>query len=169
MRNQRGSAFCNYKGNDSIVLLALLDANYKFVIIDAGSYGRNSDGNIFCQVILREVLQNETLILSADVLLTENGEPQPHIIVGDEAFPLESCLLRPYSKSNVTGNEANKVFNDRLSRATRVAFGIVTARWRVFRRRFQVQPELVDNIVLTCCLHNMLSQNYDFESDYTYA
>jgi hypothetical protein len=118
-------------------------------------------------------LQNETLILPADVPFTENGEPQPHVVVGDEAFPLKPYLLRPYSKSNVTRNEANKVFNYRLSRARWVvgnAFGILTARWRIFRRRFQVQPEMVDNIVLTCCRrHNVLSQNYDFEPNCTYA
>jgi hypothetical protein len=135
-----GSAFYNCKGNNSIVMLALVDANCKFVIIDAGSYGRNSsDGNIFAKSSQGKSFQDETLILTADVPLTENGEPQSHIIVGDEAFPLEPYLLRPYSKSNVTGNEANKVFNYRLSRARRVvenAIGIPPARWRVFRRSY---------------------------------
>jgi hypothetical protein len=167
------SAFYNYKRNNCIVLLALVEANYKFAIIDVGSYGRNSDGNIFAKSSPGKSLQNETLILPADVLLTKNGEPQPHVVDEDEAFPLKPYLLRPYNKSNVTGNEAKKVFNYRRSRATRDvenAFGILTARWRVFRRSFQVQPEMVDNIVLTCCcLHNMLSQNHDFEPDYTYA
>jgi hypothetical protein len=89
-------SYSSYKENDSIVMLALVDANYKFVIIDVGSYGRNSsDGNISARSSLGNSLQNETLILPADSPLTENGEPQPHVIDGDEAFPLKPYLLRP--------------------------------------------------------------------------
>jgi hypothetical protein len=54
-------------------------------------------------------LQNKTLTLPADVPLTKNGEPQPPVIVGDEAFLPKSHLLRPHSKNNATGNEENGV------------------------------------------------------------
>ncbi|KAJ8933562.1 hypothetical protein NQ314_013936 [Rhamnusium bicolor] len=37
------------------------------------------------------------------------------------------------------------------------AFGILVARWRVFRKSLEVQPELVDKLVLaSCCLNNLL-------------
>ena len=41
-----GSNSCNYKGFNSIVLPALVDADCKFVYIDIGCQGRLSDGAI---------------------------------------------------------------------------------------------------------------------------
>jgi DDE superfamily endonuclease len=39
-----GSIFFNYKGTFSFVLLAVFDVNYSLVVIDEGSYGKQSDG-----------------------------------------------------------------------------------------------------------------------------
>ncbi|XP_022181584.1 uncharacterized protein LOC111041585 [Myzus persicae] len=92
-----------------------------------------------------------------------------YVFVGDEAFPLKPYLLRPYSRNSLGDNEPNTIFNYRLSRTRRVvenAFGILAARWRCFRGHIEVQPEFVDKIVLaSCCLHNMLCTNNEFEPD----
>jgi len=42
-----GSLFFNYKSFFSIVLLALVDANNKFLVVDIGSYGKEGDAGIF--------------------------------------------------------------------------------------------------------------------------
>lgn len=160
-----GSTFYNYKGiitnyTITIVLLALVDADYKFIAIDVGSYGRNSDGGIFSKSLIAKRLNNKTFNVPKPKPLIKNTEPQPYVIVEDEAFPLTTYLLRPYSRNYLGDNESNKIFNYRLSRARCVvenAFGILTARWRCFRKNLEVQPDFVDKIVLaSCCLHNML-------------
>lgn len=41
-----GSMFFNYKDYYSTVLLAIVDANYKFIAVDVGSYGKEGDSGI---------------------------------------------------------------------------------------------------------------------------
>ncbi len=64
-----GSLNFNYKGTYSTVLLALADANYKFIMIDYGLYGSESDGGIFRKTLFgRLVLNNELKFPPPDLL-----------------------------------------------------------------------------------------------------
>lgn len=49
-----GSAYFNYKDFHSIVLLAIVDAHYKYIAIDVGSYGREGDAGIYIRFNSRE-------------------------------------------------------------------------------------------------------------------
>lgn len=154
-----GSLYFNYKKYFSIVLLALVDANYKFIIVHVGEMGKNSDGGIFSRSILARKLETNTLNIPGPKTMPGTNCVLPHVIVGDEAFPLKSYLMRPYPGTQVR-NEDKAVYNYRHSRARRVsenAFGILSQKFRIYYRTINLSPENVDNVILaTCCLHNFL-------------
>jgi hypothetical protein len=86
-----GSQFYNYKGTFSLVLLAVVDAEYCFRVIDVGGYGRTSDGGILANSAFGAALQSGILQLPADLPLpgADHRGPQPHVFVADEAIPRE--------------------------------------------------------------------------------
>ena len=55
------SLFYNYKGFFSIVLMALVDADYRFIFIDVGNYGSNGDSGIFKNSALGEAFGAQML------------------------------------------------------------------------------------------------------------
>lgn len=143
-----------------IVLLAVVDAHKRFIIIDVGSMGRFSDGGIFADSAFGYKLQNRQLNLPNDKPLISDADPTPYVFIGDQAFPLQKHFMRPYPKSTYQDSRARNTFNYRLSRARNVvenAFGILSVRFRVFRRPFECKLELVDTVTkTTCVLHNYL-------------
>ena len=158
-----GSVYFNYKKTFTIVLLAVVDARYNFVAVDIGAQGQRSDGSVFSHSIFGKKLRNESLGLPAPSNLVQCGKV-PYVFVADEAFPLMPNLMRPYPGRQLPPNE--RIFNYRLSRARRIvenAFGIMAARFRVFRRPLDVKPETADFVVKACTvLHNYLrKENHD--------
>ncbi|XP_029675084.1 protein ALP1-like [Formica exsecta] len=153
-----GSQFFNYKKTFSIVLLALVDAHYRFIAVDIGGYGRNSDGGLFANSKLAKALEKNKLDVPKDNALPNTQNIMPYVIVGDEAFPLKKYLLRPYPGSQIQGDRSKRIFNYRLSRARRVSenvFGILSQKFQLFNRRLKLKPENADKIILTICiLHN---------------
>ena len=61
-----GSYFYNYKHFNSIVLLALVDANFKFLCVDVGRNGRSYDGSVFANSTLFQFLENQRLHVPGD-------------------------------------------------------------------------------------------------------
>ena len=56
-----GSEYFSYKGYFSLVLLALVDADYKFLWVNVGSSGSSSDAQIFNHSQLKRRIENGTL------------------------------------------------------------------------------------------------------------
>uniref|UniRef100_A0A8C5QRJ7 DDE Tnp4 domain-containing protein n=1 Tax=Leptobrachium leishanense TaxID=445787 RepID=A0A8C5QRJ7_9ANUR len=109
-----GSLYQNYKHFFSIGLLAVADANYNFVYVDVGSYGKDSDSTLFRNSTLWDELESGTLHIPRPAPLPGSDVAVPYAFVGDEAFGLSTHLLRPYSGTHLTVRK--RVFNYRLSR-----------------------------------------------------
>ena len=154
-----GSSFYNYKGSHSVVLLAICDAHYCFVMVDVGDSGRHSDGGVLSHSVFGQALESNSLSLPPDRALPGTTSPNvSFVFVGDAAFPLKRNMMRPYPGRNLP--EAQAVYNYRLSRARRVienTFGILASRWRIFRRPIIATPEhVVTYTKAAIALHNFL-------------
>ena len=127
-----GSLFFNYKSTFSINLMALVDANYRFIFVDIGQYRSNADGPVFQKSEFGKLyLKNELNVPGPKHLPRARYlGPMPYVIVADKAFPLCPTIMRPFPK----GRNQNRmprpcqVFNYHLSRASHIvenAFGIL--------------------------------------------
>ncbi|XP_055840635.1 putative nuclease HARBI1 [Episyrphus balteatus] len=159
-----GSLYYNYKGFNSVVLLAMCDAEYKFLFVDIGCNGRISDGGVLSRSDLARILLQADRFLPRDKVIG-NNRLLPYVIVGDDAFPLEKHLMKPFPYH--TNSESEKNFNFRLSHARQTiehAFGILSNRFRVLQSNIHLRPPKVIKIIQACCvLHNFLitkSVNY---------
>nr|CAH7727160.1 unnamed protein product [Callosobruchus chinensis] len=153
-----GSSYFNYKQTFSIVLMVATDSAYRFISIDVGSMGRFSDGNIFASSVLGKKIMKQTLKLPQPSLIPPIDSPIPYVFVADEAFPLLENVMRPFPRRSVTDNYERKVFNYRLSRARQTvecSFGILSSRFRIFQKPFEISVDSVVHVVKAACvLHN---------------
>ncbi|XP_052901550.1 putative nuclease HARBI1 [Anopheles moucheti] len=67
--NNGGSDYYNYKNFHSIVLLAIVDANYNFLYIDVGAKGSVSDGGVFRNSRIHEKFEKGELNLPEPEIL----------------------------------------------------------------------------------------------------
>lgn len=159
-----GSLFFNYKQHFSIVLLALVSANYKFIAVDIGSYGKEGDSGIFKNSAMGKKIAAGQFNIPEDNFLPGTNILAPHVIVGDEAFALDTFMMKPYSKNNARNCSMKSIFNYRLCRARRVtenAFAILCQVFRVFYTPIACMPQTCDYLIsVACCLHNMLRDGY---------
>ncbi|KAH7942098.1 hypothetical protein HPB49_020530 [Dermacentor silvarum] len=139
--------------------MAVVDSSCKYVLVDVGTEGRVSDGDVFKNSEFCKALVKRDLDIPSLGLLPRTTTAVPHILVGDEAFQLKKDFMRPFPSKHL--EDERRVFNYRLSRARRCAenvFGITATRFRILLRTIILLPTNVDFVVKAACvLHNFLT------------
>jgi hypothetical protein len=153
-----GSEFFYYKHFFSVLLLALVDADYKFLYVNVGAAGRAGDAGVFNDSSLKKAVVGNTLNLPPPVEIRGISSKINYHMIGDDAFALSKTMMKPYPHRNLS--KEKRIFNYRLLRARRVvenAFGILASRWPVFLTTIKVCPDKVTYLILAaCCLHNYM-------------
>ncbi|XP_052562833.1 uncharacterized protein LOC128092631 [Culex pipiens pallens] len=153
-----GSMYFNYKKYFSVVLQAVADANCRFVTIEVGGFGKQSDGGTFSSSVLHELMRAGKLGIPPDAKLPGSNVSVPYVFVGDEAYPLLPNLLRPFSRRNC--DEQGEYFNERLSKARKCvecAFGGINAKWRILWKPIETDVATAECITKAICvLHNVI-------------
>jgi len=122
----------------------MVDANYKFVIVDIGSYGKEGDSSIFLKSLIGQQILNGSFRFPEESSLPGSNIVVPHVIVGDKAFRLHPNIMKPYSRKSSMGDASKKIFNYRLSRARRVTeneFGLLSQVFRVFYQPINIESK----------------------------
>ena len=112
-----GSEYFNYKGYFSMVLLALVDADYKFLWVNMGSSGSSADAQIFNHSKLKRRIENGTLGIPPPESLGPGGQIRTTSCWGRCLCP-DAWLMKPYSRRQLTREE--RIANYRISRGMRV-------------------------------------------------
>ena len=153
-----GSYYFNYKGRFSIVLLALVDANYKFIYADVGCNGRISDGGVFRNSTLSKAISTNLLHIPGPRTLDDGETEALYVVVADDAFhPMEN-LMKPYPLRGLSKKQ--RIYNCHLSRERRIVenvFVILVNCFRIFLSPILLSLENVEILALACCtLHKFL-------------
>ncbi len=138
-----GSDYFNYKKFHSIVLLAIVDAQYVFRTVSVGSNGACSDLQIFNETPMKEKIDRGEFEWPTPAPLPNDDHALPYYFIGDDAFALQPWLMKPYSRRNLSHEE--QIFNYRLSHARRVvknAFGILVNGLGVCSKPWKLGPNL---------------------------
>lgn len=165
-----GSDYYNYKEQFSIVLLAIVDANYNFIYANIGAKGKSSDSGVFQKTAFHRALADNQLNWPDPEQILHDGPNMPFVLVGDSAFALTENMMKPYAGSHEEGT-TKRIFNYRLSRARRVVenvFGILCVIFRIFRTPIALELANAEVVVMGCVyLHNFLRRNSQSRSLYT--
>ena len=153
--------------------MAEADANYKFIMIDIGSYGKYNDVGILSNLNILKSFENKTLKLSYSKKLPNSNVTGQYTFIADEAFPLRTYMMWPY----LLNDENKSYFNYRLSRAWLIiecAFGIAVVKFRILQKSIETKVKNADHVIKALrMLYNVIidlekirvTENYNIHSN----
>jgi len=156
-----GSLFYCYKDFHSVVLLAVADANACFTMIEVGAFGKENDSTIFATSTMGKAFNAHQLDVPHGKFPLPGSQNETEMyLVGDEAFPLQQNLMRPFPRRDLDFSKRN--FNFRLSRARKsveCAFGILSKKFEIFQSSIKTDISQADmTIKCACVLHNFIKK-----------
>ena len=95
----KGSFPLNYKKSHSIVILAVCDVTYEFILVDIGESGRDSHGGVLANSNLGIAMNDGLLKFPEPRTLPGTSKTFPYVLVADEAFPLKPFMVKSYAKN----------------------------------------------------------------------
>ncbi|XP_068214071.1 putative nuclease HARBI1 [Palaemon carinicauda] len=157
-----GSYYYNYKGFHSIVLMAVADATYKFLYVDAGTEGGATDGGTWSNCSLHDAVEENRTGVPRPESLANNDQPLPYHFVGDDVFALQIWMMKPFSHRSQVLRKC--IYSYRLSRTrcdVENAFGILYQNFHYFLTPMHQHPDIINLITMCACvLHNLILIKY---------
>jgi hypothetical protein len=84
-----------------VVLQGVADSERRFIFIDIGAYGKQSDGGTFSDSTFYHFLENSKSSLPKPANFEGSGTEISFIILGDREYPLKTYLMKPFARKDV--------------------------------------------------------------------
>lgn len=120
-----------------MVLMAIVDAQYQFLLCDFGTNGRVSDGGVLQNMKFFEMLRNNQLEIPSEKAVRNSQRRLPHVFVSDDAFPLRPDMVKPFRQAELTSTD-KKIYN-------------LASRFRIFHTAINLHPNIIESVVMACC------------------
>ncbi|XP_068099171.1 uncharacterized protein [Hyperolius riggenbachi] len=153
----------------SLVLLALVDADFRFTYVEVGSFGSPTDSFVFQNTHFYQSLRANRLHLPNPRPWPGTSSPSyPCVLVASEAFGLSDHIMQPYTEQDLSA--AQKMFNHRLSRAQSMVentIGLLANKWNVLHSVMRLSPvNATDVVKASCVLHNYVRDAEGYQSEH---
>lgn len=146
-----------------LLILALIDANYKYILVEVGDYSLDPQSVWDKSILARRLRANDLGIPNSEMV---DGFDLPYVVIGGKDFPTLPPFLTPFQDIDVEDNDANKVFNCRIEPILEISLEAgyrLRRRWRMLQHTIKLPPHIAERMILTiCCLENLFPRPITF-------